>query len=212
MAFDDFYKKHNGQYIDIDGVAGVQCVDLIKLGMKEMWNIPYFSFGGSAKNLWENFNSIPQLQNNFIRIKNTPDFVPQKADVCVWNGNVGNGNGHCAWGMGEGDTNSFFSFDQNWSGKAAHKQKHNYKNFYGVLRKKQTESEKTPENKKTVYFPAYTGNSYSIVECLLRVGAGTAYAYRKEIAKVNGISNYTGTMEQNAKLVNLIKKGKLIKP
>ena len=211
MTFDEFYKKHNGQYIDIDGVAGVQCVDLIKLGMKEMWNIPYFSFGGSAKNLWENFNAIPQLKNNFTRIKNTPDFIPQKADICVWNGNVGNGDGHCAWGM-DGDKDVFYSFDQNWSGKAAHRQIHNYKNFYGVLRKKQTESEKTPENKKTVYFPAYTGNSYSIVECLLRVGAGTAYAYRKEIAKVNGISNYTGTMEQNAKLVNLIKKGKLIKP
>lgn len=206
MTFDQFYNKHNGELIDVDGAAGVQCCDLVKLGMKEMWNIPYFSFGGSAKNLYEDYNSIPQLNKNFDRIKNTKEFVPDKADIVVWNGNVGKGNGHCAFFM-EGDSQSFDSFDQNWGGKAAHKQHHaNYKNIYGVLRKKST-----PAVNKS-YFPRYDGNSTSIVDALCKVKAGTSYAYRKDIAKVNGIDNYRGTPEQNAELVRLIKQGKLIKP
>lgn len=212
MTFNEFYRRHNGEYIDIDGVAGVQCVDLIKIGMKEMFNIPYFSFGGSAKNLWEKFNSIPQLKNNFIRIKNKPDFIPDESDIVVWNGNVGNGNGHCAWFM-DGDKDVFYSFDQNWSGKAAHRQKHNYKNIYGVLRHiNQSKCEITPQKEKTAYFPAYEGNSHSIVECLLKVKAGTSYDYRKKIAAANGIENYRGIMEQNAEMVKLIKSGKLKKP
>lgn len=213
MTFDEFYAKYNGKLVDVDGVAGVQCCDLVKAGMKDMYSIPYFSFGGSAKNLWEDFNQIPQLYRNFERIPNTPEFVPKKSDICVWNGNVGGGHGHCSWGMGEGNTKEFFSFDQNWSGKSAHKQRHNYKNFYGVLRHKNSKgNDKTPVTEKTAYFPKYEGVSTSIVDCLLRVKAGTSFAYRKEIAKANGIDKYTGTMEQNAKLVELLKKGKLIKP
>ena len=213
MTFKVFYNKHNGQYIDIDGVAGVQCVDLVKLGMKEMFDIPYFSFGGSAKNLWEKYDSIPQLKKNFDRIPNTPDYVPKEADILVWNGNVGKGDGHCAWGMGEGDTNQFYSFDQNWSGKAAHKQKHSYKNLYGALRrKKQSGTGKDTAKDKSSSFPVYEGNSHSIVEALCKVKAGTSYAYRKQIAVANGIENYRGSLEQNAELVRLIKEGKLKRP
>lgn len=62
------------------------------------------------------------------------------------------------------------------------------------------------------YFKKYTGTSKSIVDALDSVGAKYTLDYRKKIAAANGIKNYKGTASQNTKLLNLLKKGKLIKP
>lgn len=63
------------------------------------------------------------------------------------------------------------------------------------------------------YFPAPNHNSYftSIVDALKSMGFDFSYEYRKTIAELNGISNYTGTAAQNAALLNLFNEGKLIK-
>ncbi|MCR4861555.1 MAG: hypothetical protein K5884_02915 [Ruminococcus sp.] len=65
---------------------------------------------------------------------------------------------------------------------------------------------------KSLYFKQYTGNSSSLVEALKAIGAKYSFDYRKEIAIINGIKNYTGTAAQNTKMLNLLKKGKLLKP
>lgn len=62
------------------------------------------------------------------------------------------------------------------------------------------------------YFPRYTGSSSSIVEALKAVGANSSYAYREQIAATNGISNYTGSPEQNTTMLNKLKNGTLKKP
>ena len=62
------------------------------------------------------------------------------------------------------------------------------------------------------YFPACGSGYTSIVSALQSVGAESSYAYRKEIAAVNNISNYSGTAAQNIQMLNLLKNGKLIKP
>ena len=59
------------------------------------------------------------------------------------------------------------------------------------------------------YFPKYQD---SLVNALNAVGADSSYNYRKRIAVKNGISNYSGTADQNTKLLSLLKEGKLIKP
>jgi hypothetical protein len=61
------------------------------------------------------------------------------------------------------------------------------------------------------YYPVYEGYSCSIVVALRTVGADCSYAKRKEIAKANGICEYKGTAEQNIKMLELLKAGKLIK-
>ena len=61
------------------------------------------------------------------------------------------------------------------------------------------------------YYPQYTGNTNSIVDALKAIQVDSSYAHRKEIAGANGISGYRGTAEQNTKLLNLLKAGKLIK-
>lgn len=62
------------------------------------------------------------------------------------------------------------------------------------------------------YYPKYTGTGVSIIEALSSLGVTSTLAYRKQIAKANSITNYKGTVDQNMKLLNLLKNGKLIKP
>ena len=71
----------------------------------------------------------------------------------------------------------------------------------------------TNTSKKVKYYEpikAYKGNSF--VDALKKRGVNASMAFRKKIASVNGIKNYTGTAKQNSKLLNLMKKGKLVKP
>ena len=57
---------------------------------------------------------------------------------------------------------------------------------------------------------SYSGKSF--VDALKNRGINSSMSFRKKIAKENGIKNYTGTAKQNTKLLNLMKKGKLVKP
>ena len=65
-------------------------------------------------------------------------------------------------------------------------------------------------NKKYFKKTSYSGKSF--VDSLKNRGVNSSMSFRKKIAKANGIKNYTGTAKQNTKLLNLMKKGKLIKP
>ncbi len=77
--------------------------------------------------------------------------------------------------------------------------------------KKVEETKKTPVKTKTVYYPKYRGKSSSIVDALKTLGINSSKSNRKKIAALNGIKNYSGSAAQNTKLLNLLKKGKLIK-
>ena len=63
------------------------------------------------------------------------------------------------------------------------------------------------------YYPKYVGNSNNIDIVLKAIGVSDKYigswTCRKPIATNNGILNYTGTIEQNLKLISLAKSGKL---
>lgn len=53
MTAKDFYNKHNGRAVDIDGTAGIQCVDLFKAFTKENYGISnYNCTNGYASGLW----------------------------------------------------------------------------------------------------------------------------------------------------------------
>lgn len=63
------------------------------------------------------------------------------------------------------------------------------------------------------YYSKYNGSSTSIDIVLKSIGVESKYigswTCRKPIATKNGISNYTGTIEQNLKLISRAKNGKL---
>ena len=53
MTANEFYTRHIGKYVDIDGVAGVQCVDLFKAFTKENYGIwQYTCTNDRASGLW----------------------------------------------------------------------------------------------------------------------------------------------------------------
>ena len=67
-------------------------------------------------------------------------------------------------------------------------------------------------SKKVSYYKKYTGKSNSLVDALKSLKIDNSFAFRKKIAKANGIKLYLGTASQNTKLLKLLKSGKLIKP
>jgi len=136
MTFNQFVEKHLGKGADYDGVAGVQCVDLIKCYLNEVFGIKPGAWG-NAHCWYNNFGNIAVLKAKFTRIANTADFVPKQGDIVVWSSSLSKGGwGHIAIASGEGDTKHFYSYDQNWTGKhdACEKIRHSYSCVLGVLR------------------------------------------------------------------------------
>lgn len=201
LTFDSFIKSYLGKSIDYDGVSGVQCVDLIKVYLDKCFGIKAGAWG-NAKDYYENFNNVSALKTNFTKIANTPSFIPQKGDICVWGKNVSDSHnyGHIAIATGEGNTSEFYTYDQNWGGKPMKKVKHKYSAFLGVLRPKDQTPFKgtTTTPTKTTLTPT---NPYKVGDVItlttnvnVRTGAGTSYA-KKTVSQLtaDGKKNATST-------------------
>lgn len=138
MTFEDFINKYINKGIDYDNTAGIQCVDLIKQYLHDVFDLRPGAWG-NAHEYFDNFEKRPELKEKFTRIKNTPDFMPQKGDICVWKSTLNkSGYGHIAIATGTSNLKYFTTFDQNWTGKhdPVTRVKHNYNHFSGVLRPK----------------------------------------------------------------------------
>jgi hypothetical protein len=107
MTFDDFITKYNGQFLEVAGTpdAQNQCTDLANGYIRDVLGLPIIE--------WTNAKDFPsKAGSNYDWILNTPDGVPQKGDLVIWDERIGI-NGHIAIFI-EGDTNRFTSFDENW--------------------------------------------------------------------------------------------------
>lgn len=136
MTLSQFVTKWLGNKADFDGSYGGQCVDLFRFYVKEVLNLPQPKSVVGAADFWTNYSSDPALFNNFTKIANTPEFIPQPGDVMLWTRRAGGGFGHVAIVL-SADVNSFTSLDQNWPTLSlVTKTKHDYINVYGVLRAK----------------------------------------------------------------------------
>ena len=109
-------------------------------------------------------------------------------------------------------------------------QNNNKENPLDTLNKKQINSDKPKtqkqktQNTKISYTPnkqskqsqiayLHAGNYHhgSIVDALKSINSDSSYNYRKKLAQINGINNYTGSYSQNVKMLSLLKQGKLKK-
>ena len=83
----------------------------------------------------------------------------------------------------------------------------------GLTKRRKAERELFLTKVFTSYYSKYNGSSTSIDIVLKSIGVESRYigswTCRKPIATNNGILNYTGTIEQNLKLISLAKSGKL---
>lgn len=198
MTFDDFINKYINKGIDYDNTAGIQCVDLVKQYLHDLWNICPGSWG-NAHAYYDNFSSHKELTENFNKIANTPDLVPKRGDICVWSKSLNGNYGHIAIADGEGNTNYFYSYDQNWNGRhdPVTRVKHNYKHFSGVLRPKDRSritkkaQSITPANSNT-YFKA--GDAVKLNGVALYVSSDTP---NKSCTKIGTYYVYDNIVKDN---------------
>lgn len=132
MNFFEWQNSIIGKSIDIDKVSGHQCVDVIHSYLKECYNIPVTA-RGNAVDYWKAYDRDTKLQQNFYKIKNTPELEFQIGDIVIWNMYP---YGHIAVATGRGDTSLFTSIDGNWGNKIVTIVEHNFKNVVGCLRPK----------------------------------------------------------------------------
>ena len=148
MTYNEYFKKYTGKGIDFDGVYSYQCFDLVNdFCVKVLGTKPFV--GAYAWQIYVNYDKQPD-KDKFSKIANTPDFVPKKGDIIVWAQSLNGKAGHTAVCTGEGNTNYFYSYDENWDGRnqATTKIKHSYDHILGVLRPKNQEqiTGKKPES------------------------------------------------------------------
>lgn len=74
-----------------------------------------------------------------------------------------------------------------------------------------TSSTSTTKTTTSKYYPKCTSNHTSIVSALNSIKVNSSFSNRAKIAKKNNIKFYIGTASQNTKMLDLLKKGKLIK-
>lgn len=89
----------------------------------------------------------------------------------------------------------------------------------GLARRRKEEKalfDKTASNNQhavgSKYFLATKQAGTGLASTLASIGVDSSYGYRKKIAVVNGIKNYSGRAVENTKLLVLLSQGKLIKP
>ncbi len=67
-------------------------------------------------------------------------------------------------------------------------------------------------NENSKYYKRYVGSTNSIVEALISLKIDYSFSHRSKIAKKNGIKFYIGLASQNTKMLDLLKRGLLLKP
>lgn len=143
MTLQQFISKYTNKTVDFDGHYGGQCVDLVRQYWQDVIGLSKQPKGVvGAKDFWTNYDRDPVLNENFVKVKNTPSGVPEAGDIMIWGARYGQ-YGHIAivtWA----DVNSFAAFSQNDPiGSRSIKRKYaNYKGVLGWFKPKQPTSTK----------------------------------------------------------------------
>jgi hypothetical protein len=136
LIFDQFIAKYKGKGLDFDGAYSDQCVDLVRFYWRDVLGISQPRGVAGAKDFWTNYDTDPNLKNNFTKIPNTRELIPQKGDVVIWGSSYGKW-GHIAIAT-EGTIDNFSAFSQNdpTGTKSIIKYYPNFNGVLGVLRPK----------------------------------------------------------------------------
>lgn len=142
--FDRLITDWEGKPVEVyDSTNLYQCFDWAYKWL-EYLNIPFIFPHLHAHMIYTVRTEIKEKYFEFL--ENTPDFVPRKGDLAVWGTAVGI-SGHVAVCSGEGNTNWFESYDQNWNGvQKVVRTAHNYNGIIGFLRPKIKEIESVTLN------------------------------------------------------------------
>ena len=115
--FEKFFKTYDGKAIDVDGVAGIQCVDAWKELLRWLGDPYYYRALGGDGYAWMIFYLFHQNgYNQYFDIVDTPEYgdvliygkMPETSDshVSFFLGSAGNGR-HYSWGQNQGNFKGF---------------------------------------------------------------------------------------------------------
>jgi len=132
MTYNEFKAKWLGKPVNYDNFAGAQCMDVYRMYVKEVLNVPQSPPVAGAKNVWDTY-----LSEYFDRVLNTPDGVPEQGCIAIW--------GHGTYGhvgvVDSADKQYLTCFEQNWvemdGSGVSELRKHTYANVLGWLKPKQ---------------------------------------------------------------------------
>lgn len=152
---DKLISDWNGKYLKVLN-PGNQCFD-VSAKFTDMLGVPHYPNNPTPfpyPNASQIYTDYGDFQKQYFdRIANTQDYVPQKGDIVIWDSKLNNGIGHVAVATGNGDTNSFESFDQNWVvGNPCKIIKHSYQYVLGALRLKVIQDNMGDNIKRKSYF------------------------------------------------------------
>jgi len=133
MTINEFVEQWNYKPIDLDGMFGNQCMDLMHQFCVEVLGIKDTSVLAAvdANHVWTTFSTI-KGHELFYQTANTPENSPSPGDIVIWGTKIGQW-GHIAICVSAG-LYKFISFDQNWpTGSFCHLQEHTYNGVLGWL-------------------------------------------------------------------------------
>jgi len=79
-------------------------------------------------------------------------------------------------------------------------------------REREERERREREARERQFFPRTPYGGCSIVDGLKAIGVDSSYGYRAQIAARNGIGGYRGAPNQNVHMLNLLKRGELLRP
>ena len=135
MSTDQFTTKYNGQFIDVDGKYGAQCVDLMRKYLVDVLGLNAYVIPPTdyAKNIFNNFPN--KGTDKFTKVFNSANNYPRKGDIVFWGFYpfITGFAGHvaiCTWA----DSMHLVAFSQNYpTGSASVLRNFNYKGVMGWL-------------------------------------------------------------------------------
>jgi len=117
-----------------------QCVQFVRWVLQEYLKLPKWQSRRGAADFWDNYNNDPAINKHWIKISNTPDFIPKEGDIVFWNKNKGGGFGHVAFIYGDDqDIKYFYSIESNWKPLVVTVVQHSYNDVLGFFRLKNNE-------------------------------------------------------------------------
>jgi hypothetical protein len=195
MTLQEFIDKYKGKSkgYPTDSSFKGECLSLAKWYMKELYGFnPPPSGTNSAYGYWSNFPA--PLGDYFEKVANTPTGVPKPGDIVIWDTDAGDGFGHIAIFV-EGNDKVFTSFDQNWNGREAHLQTHDYRNVVGWLHPKGNMADTIAVDKKD--FENLVKKATMLDEILAKYGVADAQGLYSQTAgkdsRITDLGNQLGT-------------------
>lgn len=152
MIFDDFLSENNNKFVEIvDPDSPFQCFDLVVAWCDELL-IPRVLGFYFAYQIFTDFSDNVQGLY-FDRIVNTPDAIPQRGDIVVWDKNYNGTAGHTGIATGKGDLDTFECFEQNDpTGSNSHLTVYEYNWVLGWLRPKVLQIPDTTMDRRPYWF------------------------------------------------------------